>query len=219
MGQVCRQTRSEYRPLALRAQQIVTNLDILPRYLSGLYPTPEDFTRSPCPKSFLVHMFWCRCTPRPGTPVIFDILPLIRMQHRNTSVTVYGGKKRERTNKRVGHINDFIRYADPRWIEQWSSGKIASVIVWSGTKHWEEPWSGTTRVVIVFKRSLAPDYFREELVRSNFTLMNEGVIDQFAEEMGWLKTPRLDIHISVEGRCNQVWHNWNSKKELEAFPR
>jgi hypothetical protein len=219
LGQVCRQTRHEYRPLALRAQQIVTNLDVLPRYLSGLYSTPESFTRSTSPRSLLVHIFGCACTPRPGTPVIFDILPLIRMQHGETLVTVYGGKGRCRLKKRVVHINDFIRYADARWIDQWSSGRIATVIVWSGTSQWQEPFCGITRVVIVFKRSLAPDYFREELVRSDSTVCYEGVIDRFAEDMGWVKTPRLDIHISVEGRCNQVWSTWPTSKELEAFPR
>jgi hypothetical protein len=139
LSQVCQQTRTEFWPLALRAQRIVLDLDVLFRYLSGLYPSQEDIAHSP--ERLFLHIFGCACTTRPG-PVIFDILPLLRFQHMSgpgrTLVTAHGGRGRSR--KRVADINDFIRYANAQWISQLRSGRIANVMIYSGTPRWEDPY-------------------------------------------------------------------------------
>jgi hypothetical protein len=62
--------------------------------------------------------------------------------------------------------------------------------------------------VIVFKSGLAPDYFTGEVVATDAIVYSERVIDKFGEDMGWTRRRRLDIHISVEERCNQTWLSW-----------
>ncbi|KAF1837663.1 hypothetical protein BDW02DRAFT_576945 [Decorospora gaudefroyi] len=201
LSSVCHQLRTEYRPLALRAQNILLDRSTFPRYLHSVYATPEDVSHSP------QHLSLFLLNPREHL-LVFDLWPLLRFHHLaspgRSSVTIRPGGNPGR--KRIRHIVEFLKHDDPRWIGQLRSGNITSVMLHArGCPSEYGSLSGLTRIVIVFHTGSEPPYLTEEVVLPDFVVCHEGVLDRFGHYVGFAKRPRLDIHAAVEGRCNLVW--------------
>ncbi|KAF2831098.1 hypothetical protein CC86DRAFT_366563 [Ophiobolus disseminans] len=74
LTQVCKQLRSEYRPLWLRASKPRIRLDALDRYCSAFFPSREDLQHAPdC-----LQISWYH-NEDDETGEIFDITPLLKM--------------------------------------------------------------------------------------------------------------------------------------------
>ena len=171
--------RKEYRPLALRQQELTISIKPWLRYADFVYGPSRPVEHVPRRIDLVIE-----------DPLVehlkVDVLPLLRTRHcshpagkASISFRPCHSYLKQPTTMKM-QLDSILGFDDARWVACIGSGDVAEVVIHAGRGSLDY---GVTivRVVVVFKSGKAPGRLTSEVIVPEVMVRDEGFIDKFAE--------------------------------------